>query len=437
MTVQDPQCMRLKSTIVDHANIGLFAINRDLEVVLWNQFMEINSRRHAKDILGRNLFECFPELPEKWLSRKINNVFLLGNSSFTSWEQRPYLFKFPHNRTLQTTVDHMFQDSYFYPVKDDRGEVEYIYISLLDVTDVGIYQGLLKTTIDKQKGLITQLKDAQHQLQQSEKMAAVGQLAAGVAHEINNPVAFVASNLRTLNSYTSGLVSIIEAYQAAESRLDPAGAEMTKISSVKKQVDYEFLVEDLEQLLKESDEGLGRVRRIVQDLKDFSRPDTGDWGWADLHEGIDSTLNVVNNEIKYKANVIKDYGEIPNIKCIIAQLNQVFMNLIVNAAHAIEDHGTITIRSGMKNDHILVEVSDSGRGIRPEHIKQVFNPFFTTKPVGKGTGLGLSVSYGIIEKHNGRMEVESEIGTGTTFRVWLPIEPEEQQEVSTESSPTL
>jgi signal transduction histidine kinase len=181
--------------------------------------------------------------------------------------------------------------------------------------------------------------------------------------------------------------------------------------------------------MDESKDGITRVKNIVQNLKDFSHVDASDeWHYADLHSGINSTLNIVNNEIKYKANVVKEYGAIPEVECLLSQLNQVFMNLLVNAAHAIEERGTITIRTGQKGDEVWVEVTDTGKGIAPEHLKKIFDPFFTTKPIGKGTGLGLSLSYGIVQKHHGRIEVQSEIGKGTIFRVWLPIkQPQVEQ----------
>ena len=174
-------------------------------------------------------------------------------------------------------------------------------------------------------------------------------------------------------------------------------------------------------MLSESMGGMQRVKRIVQDLKDFSHVDTAEVQSANLEQGMDSTLNVVWNELKYKAEVIKEYGGIPNIVCIPAQLNQVFMNLLVNAGQAIEEHGRITIRTGQDEGNVWVEVEDTGKGIKPEHLERIFDPFFTTKPVGSGTGLGLSLSYGIVKKHGGRIEVKSELGKGTMMRVLLPI----------------
>ena len=266
---------------------------------------------------------------------------------------------------------------------------------------------------------------AQDKLMQSEKLASIGQLAAGVAHEINNPIGYIFSNFGTLEKYLSDLFQMLAAYEAAEGALagTPAGASL---AAMRNKVELEFLKEDIPTLMSESKEGISRVRKIVQDLKDFSRVDNSqEWVWANLHQGINSTLNIVNNEIKYKADVVKDYGEIPDIECLPSELNQVFMNLMVNAAHAISaDRGTITIRSGVVDadrTQVWIEVADNGGGIQPENLKRIFDPFFTTKPIGKGTGLGLSLAYGIIKKHEGNIQVSSEVGVGTRFRITLPV----------------
>jgi signal transduction histidine kinase len=267
------------------------------------------------------------------------------------------------------------------------------------------------------------LEDTQQQLLQSEKMASIGQLAAGVAHEINNPIGYVHSNLGSLEGYIEDIFRILEVYGEVE-RANPGQAGLfAGVKAMREKLDIDFLKDDVHALLAETREGIGRVKKIVQDLKDFSRTGAEDeWQWADLHKGLDSTLNIVNNEIKYKARVVKEYGTLPEIECLPSQLNQVFMNLLVNAAHAIDQQGTITVRSGADASSLWVEVSDTGSGIAPENLKRIFEPFFTTKPVGKGTGLGLSLSYSIVQKHGGRLEVDSEPGRGTTFRVTLPRE---------------
>lgn len=270
------------------------------------------------------------------------------------------------------------------------------------------------------KRVNTEIKQAQSQLLQSEKMASIGQLAAGIAHEINNPVGFVSSNLGSLQRYLDDLLNLVDAFEQAEPLL-PAEAPQTRaVAKAKQRADLDFLKGDVAALLKESLDGVSRVKRIVQDLKDFSHVDDLEWQGVDLNAGLESTLNVVWNELKYKADVVKDYGELPLVTCMAAQLNQVFMNLLVNAAQAIEQHGTITLRTGSDAQSVWVEVADTGKGIAPEHLSQIFEPFFTTKPVGKGTGLGLSISYNIVKKHGGTLAVESAQGEGTTFRVTLP-----------------
>jgi len=269
--------------------------------------------------------------------------------------------------------------------------------------------------------LIKKLEEAQNHLMQSDKLASIGQLAAGVAHEINNPIGYVYSNLSSLEKYVQDTFELIDVYEQTEVAIT-APDILERIKAKKEKVDIVFLKEDLKSLMSESKEGITRVKDIVQNLKDFAHVDISEvWHATNLHHGMDSTLNIVKNEIKYKAEVVKEYGIIPDVECLSSQINQVFMNLLVNASHAIESHGTITISSGQLKDEVWVEIADTGQGIAPEHINKIFDPFFTTKPVGKGTGLGLSLSYGIIQKHHGRLEVHSERGKGTTFRVWLPI----------------
>ena len=252
-------------------------------------------------------------------------------------------------------------------------------------------------------------------------MASIGQLAAGVAHEINNPIGYINSNLGTLEKYITNVFFIVDAFEQAESQMDKNGETYARLQALKKQLDLNYLREDIFTLMSESKEGVGRVKTIVQNLKDFSHVDESAWQWADLIKGLDSTLNVVWNELKYKADVIKEYSELPQIKCLPFQLNQVFMNMLVNAAQAIDTHGSITIRTGKLENEVWVEFTDTGHGIKPENLDRIFEPFFTTNPVGKGTGLGLSLSYSIVQKHHGRIQVESKVGVGATFRIFLPI----------------
>ena len=267
--------------------------------------------------------------------------------------------------------------------------------------------------------LVEKLDEAQSQLLQSEKLASIGQLAAGVAHEINNPVGFVNSNLGSLRMNVADLMSLIDRFDSYLAELpDSARAD---IESAKNKIDFDFLETDITQLIEESIEGVGRVRKIVADLKSFSRIDSGKWEQADIHQCLESTINVVWNEIKYKAELKKEYAELPDITCYPSQLNQVIMNLLVNAVQAIPDFGEICISTGCNDQRIWIEIADNGKGI-PEAIqKRIFDPFFTTKDVGKGTGLGLSVSYNIIKAHHGSLSVRSVVNEGSVFRIELPI----------------
>lgn len=267
------------------------------------------------------------------------------------------------------------------------------------------------------------LEQAQLQLLQSEKMAAMGQLAAGVAHEINNPISFVNSNMGTLETYLDDILFIVSAYERAEALTGNTKA-FDEVREARLKCSYDFLKQDIINLVAESKEGIGRVRQIVKDLKDFSRIGDTDWQWTDIHQCIDSTLNIVRNELKYHCTVTRSYGPLPKIRCLASQLNQVLMNLLVNAGQAIEGQGEITITTLLDGeDAIKVLIEDSGKGIAPDAMPHIFEPFFTTKPVGKGTGLGLSLAWSIIERHRGKMEVASEPGLGATFTITLPINP--------------
>jgi two-component system NtrC family sensor kinase len=264
------------------------------------------------------------------------------------------------------------------------------------------------------------LKRSQAKVLHQEKMASIGQLAAGVAHEINNPIGFINSNLSTLGKYLSRLSGFL----AVQSGCIAAGAPPEQVESVLQQqasLKIDYIVKDLEDLVRESLEGAERVRSIVADLKSFSRVDEIEFKQADLNECLRSTINIAWNEIKYKATLRKELGKIPLTRCYPQLMNQVFMNLLVNAAHAIEQAGVITVRSWEEDGYVCVTVADTGQGIPEANLNRIFEPFFTTKEVGKGTGLGLSITYDIVKKHNGEITVRSDPGKGTQFTVRIPV----------------
>lgn len=392
---------------------ALMAINR-----IGAEFFDSTPERLA----GQNLFDLLPSEFGIRLADQIAEVVSSGKTSEIDAAHR--------RRIFHVTV---------YPVS---GSPPRVVVYANDVTDsvaaeieLRREREQLARALAHQQELNRKLEEAQNQLLQSEKMASLGQLAAGVAHELNNPIGFVRSNVTTLEGYVASLFDILAAYEAkAGPALPPA--EAAALTEFKRQKDFDFLHEDIFQLLAESKDGLTRVQDIVQNLKDFSRVGGTGWGWADLHSCIDSTLNIIWNEIKYKCAVIKRYDPaMPQVYCIASQLNQVFMNLLVNAAHAIPEKGDITITTthDPAAGVVRILIADTGVGIPEENFARLFEPFFTTKPIGKGTGLGLSIAYGIIGKHHGRIDVQSTVGVGTTFTVTLPIENSENTSPAVEA----
>ncbi len=270
-----------------------------------------------------------------------------------------------------------------------------------------------------------QLDDVSNRLHQSEKLASLGQLAAGVAHEINNPIGYVSSNLNTLNKYIAIYEKTIDQLQAQVQALQPKAADATAVATQSpKPVASHAIRQDVQDLLRETQEGITRVKNIIQDLKDFSRSNASQhFILADLQQGLRSTMNIVASEVKYRAEIDLQLATLPQVECVPSQINQVFLNMIVNAAQAMpKDHkGKIIIRSGVANDKVWFEFEDDGIGMDAATIARIFDPFFTTKDVGTGTGLGLSVSMGIVNRHNGQILVNSTPGVGTTFKIELPI----------------
>ncbi len=430
--------------IIDGDPVPTFVIDANHRVTHWNRACAAISGQASNDVVGTDQqWRPFYSSPRPTLAD------LIVNGSLDEQLETYYQGLFQRSKTINGAfeAEKFFPDLgqsgrwLFFtaaPLCDAQGNLVGAIETLQDVTvrhraedDLREYQNQLEDLVATRTSelasanavleedrrelelLLSKVEEAQQQLLQSEKMAAIGQLAAGVAHEINNPVGFVNSNLGSLKTYVETLLTVISAYEAGDA---------AQISQVRAKADLDFLREDLPSLLAESQDGLNRVTKIVQDLKDFSRVDQAERQQADLNAALESTLNVVANEVKYKAEVVRELGQIPAVDCVPAQINQVFMNLLLNAAQAIHDKGKIFIRSGLENNHVWFEIEDTGKGMSAEIQQRIFEPFFTTKPVGKGTGLGLSISYDIIvKKHGGRMDVRSQPDKGTCFRLWLPL----------------
>ena len=263
-----------------------------------------------------------------------------------------------------------------------------------------------------------ELKDTQVQLVQSEKMASLGQLVAGIAHEIKNPLNFIYGNTTFLRQYVQNLRGMIEFYEQAP---DLQEGTRKQAEAFQDETNYGFVSEDLDRLIENFEEGAERIHAIIGDLRAFSRMDVDQTSTVDIHEPLNLALNLLRNEYRDRIRLHKEYGKLPEVECHPGRMSQVFMNLLSNACQAIREEGDIWIRTHDQNGNVVIVIEDNGEGIDRQHLSKVFEPFFTTKPVGQGTGLGLSISYGIVQQHKGTIEVESEKQLGTSFRVELPV----------------
>ncbi len=290
---------------------------------------------------------------------------------------------------------------------------------------------MLQEMAESERRALEALKAAQSRMVQTEKLASLGQLVAGVAHEINNPLAFVTNNVAVLERDLLDLVELVRLFRkvrdgsgTAEADGGPAATD-ARIAEVCEQLDLDYCLENLPRIIERTREGLRRIERIVKDLRLFARVDEGEWNEVDLNPGIDSSVNMVQGYARKRGvKVVAEYGDLPAVRCRAARLHQVVVNLLMNAIDACPPEGTVTVRTGPDPEHqgIQIEVSDTGCGIDPEIRGRIFDPFFTTKPVGEGTGLGLSISYGIVEEHGGTIEVHSTPGSGSCFTVRVPLQ---------------
>lgn len=277
------------------------------------------------------------------------------------------------------------------------------------------------------------LKETQTMMVHSEKMRSLGELVAGIAHEINNPINFIYGNIMILDNYQKDLITLVEKYTEAQNELDEA--KQKEINEFKQKIDMDFIKDDINDLIKSCMEGVERTKNIILDLKNFSRMDEMVFSECNIPKEIDTTLNILNNKIKNRITVHKNYEEnLPKIEAYGGQINQVFMNILDNAQGAIKGTGDIYISAKKDGENIIVSFEDTGCGIAPENINKIFEPFYTTKPVGQGTGLGMSIAYRVIEAHNGKINVASEVGKGTKITITLPINHKIEEDSKNESA---
>ncbi|MPS30918.1 two-component sensor histidine kinase [Salinivibrio sp. VYel9] len=376
-------------------------------------------------VVGRSLLACFPD-HRQFLQQNIDSVFSTQTPLQSSGSVIIDTFV-----EVGSDVAHNWQDTEFLPIPSACGVVTQVAICFYRPTALAASKQDTRPSIsesqrfkrssDAYQEVVSELKQLQGQLLQSEKMASIGQISAGIAHEINNPIAFISSNIRTLYDYLEKFSAYVhqldEKIDASENKVLVADRQ-----ALKDKLQLSYLLEDASELIEESLEGVTRVMTIVKDLKEFSRADNSEWVLTDVRRGIDSTLKIIHNEIKYAIEIERNYSpQTPDILCQPMQLNQVFLNLLINAAQAIEGEGKINIDvAPLDVEHLMIKIKDTGLGIPDEVLTTIFEPFYTTKPVGQGTGLGLSVSRDIIAAHGGQITVESEQGKGTTFTIVLP-----------------
>ncbi len=337
----------------------------------------------------------------------------------------------PENRSLDTSAEMVHRNGHRIPVLHSVTHVEennsgVVLFGFLDITARKMAEDKLCESHEKLRRALSELEEHKDRIVQSEKMASIGQLAAGVAHEINNPIGFVTSNLGTLSEYMDTLKAMLLLHEqrAALPPGDQAEREdlLAKIARIREDEDLAFILSDLDNVMEETMEGLVRVSEIVQNLKSFARKDRSGHSRHDVNAGIEAMVKVVWNELKYRCRVDLNLGDIPPVLGHGGKINQVLMNMMVNAAHAMPpEGGVLTVTTEQDDEWVVIRVTDNGCGMNDEVLSRIFDPFFTTKEVGSGTGLGLSISHGIIQDHGGHIDVDSTPGLGTTFRITLPI----------------
>lgn len=401
----------------------------DDEEVVRNLFAEVLSERH-ECVTASDVQEALERLAEQQFALVISDVQMPGLSGVELL--RKIISDFPDVAVImasgvdrsQRVIDALRVGAFDYLLKPCDLDVLQLSVErALErrglLRDGKCYKQDLERRNEELAAQKAELERLQAQLVHSEKMASLGQLAGGVAHELNNPAGFIHSNMEGLGECASGLARLMDAYD----RLSLAPDLAAQLKAVKDEIRYDRLLSDLSSIIADCQEGAQRIHDIVLNLRTFSRLDEAELKKIDIHAGIEATIRLLSKF--YSSNRItlkRDYGDLPLVECFAGQLNQVWMNLLSNAAQAIgRGPGEVRIETGTTDDKLLVNISDTGNGIAPEHLKKIFDPFFTTKPVGEGTGLGLSIAYGIVQKHGGTITVESTPSKGSKFTTLIPL----------------
>jgi len=432
----------MNNPLLDKLPVGICLVNEAYEIVYLNAFfldrMPVELRG---DALGKPLADVFPE-QIKFLKRRIKSVFVLKHPSFSYWEQRPHIFPFKSSRPITGEETQMVQNMEIVPHKDIETGQQYACILIQDVTAQASYFKAqaqlaeeLKAEHEAQRKLIRKLDRAQSQLIQAEKMASTGQLAAGIAHEINNPMGFVTANLNTLEQYAQNLLETCQATKKLVASHAPEHIEA--LEDLFDATHVELIEEDMGPLIQESKDGLKRVSDIVSTLRSFAEEPQHTWGYLNLHDTANQLVQLISTQ--FKRPRFKVTCEPAQLKwyCESASLKQALTNLMMNAAQSIDENGLVMLDIRQTGSGtVAIKIVDTGCGISEANLKRVFEPFFTTRPEGKGQGLGLSVAYSAIEKHKGKLAINSREGKGTVIEVRLPVLKEQEEDKSASNPST-
>lgn len=432
----------MNNPLLDKLPVGICLVNEAYEIVYLNAFfLDRMSVELRGDALGKPLADVFPE-QIKFLKRRIKSVFVLKHPSFSYWEQRPHIFPFKSSRPITGEETQMVQNMEIVPHKDTETGEQYACILIQDVTAQASYFKAqaqlaeeLKAEHEAQRRLIRKLDRAQSQLIQAEKMASTGQLAAGIAHEINNPMGFVTANLNTLEQYAHNLLETCQATKKLVASHAPEHVEA--LEDLFDATHVELIEEDMSPLIQESKDGLKRVSEIVSTLRSFAEEPQHTWGYLNLHDTANQLVQLIGTQFKRPRFKVTCEPDQLKWYCESASLKQALTNLMMNAAQSIDDNGLVMLDiKQTSSGGVAIKIVDTGCGISEANLKRVFEPFFTTRPEGKGQGLGLSVAYSAIEKHKGKLAINSREGKGTVIEVRLPVLKEQEKEKSASNPST-
>ena len=405
------QALQQAADIVDNMQVGIYIYHLEdmeddgtLRMISANPASEKLTGVPPSEVIGKTLDENFPGLREKGIPQKYAEVI----RSQEPWEIEDIYYG--DDRVISAA----FSVKAF-PLPNNQ-----VGVSFENIMGRKKIENEIRAKNEELEKNLARIKEMHIQLVMSEKMASLGEITAGVAHEINNPLNFITGTIEPLKRDISDLLEVLEKYESVIVDLDLQEA-FYEVDNFKSEIEFDFLLSEIHKLMEGISEGSNRTKEIVKSLGSFSHKGDDKFVMHNIHEGIDSTLILLGNKIKNKITIHKEYGDTPEIECLPDRLNQVFMNILSNAIQAIDENGEIFIKTKSEGYNVIIQIRDSGKGMTDEVQKRVFEPFYTTKGMGKGTGLGLSISYSIVEQHNGKIDISSEPSKGTEFIITLPV----------------